>query len=171
MAMPTRLKALRRVFGGHIRNARGRAWLDTRVDGLRAVVIRRATPIARIAFEVAVFTPETDEVDPFISRIPGGYWYLYTRWNVLPRLRHGFVFQGCRHGVLIATSTRTPSLDDVTSTLRELAAWARTPWSSIPRAPDDDWLVDERRARRERWNRASWAVLVAALVWYVRATL
>jgi len=85
-----RLEDLSRVFGGRIREVSDRRWLDTHVGGLRAFVISRATNDGGGTFDLAIFTPDTRELDPFFARDEGQEWQLDGE-RVLPRLKAGFL--------------------------------------------------------------------------------
>jgi hypothetical protein len=164
----TRLEDLRKVFGGRIREFSERRWLDTRVGGLRAFIVSRATDRGT-TFDLAVFTPSTRELDPFFAREDGLEWQLEGDL-VLPCLRAGFSFTGCRRGILFARNHDEPSLDSMVSTLWDLAEWARKPW--LPPHGSVGWqeqVHDRVRVRREHWIRIGLVVLVAALVLWLRA--
>jgi hypothetical protein len=83
---------------------------------------------------------------------------------VLPRLRAGFLFEGCRRGVLFASHHDEPSLDNLVSTLWDLAAWARRPWHPAGGLAEALSSRARARARRERWLRAALVLLLLALV-------
>jgi hypothetical protein len=155
------LEDLARVLGGVVRVTDDLHWLDTKIGELRAAVIRRSN-----LFDLAVFTPDTLEPDPFLTdaadvrRIDGPDL-------VIPRLRHGYEFSGCRGGVLFARSMSTPSLEHIVATLWDLAHWARKPWRAYS---DDDYdlLPSNERSRFSRYlSRLGFVaivVLLAALV-------
>jgi hypothetical protein len=163
------LQDLARVFGGCIREFGDRRWLDTRVGGLRAFIIDRAANSSGGTFDLAVFTPRTRELDPFFSRDEGQEWRLEGE-HVLPHLTSGFLFAGCRRGILFATSMGEPSLDSMVSTLWDLAEWARKRWHPAHDSPEyDEFCAGERaRVRRERWVRIGCVALVVALVLWLR---
>src|SRR5215831_10431311 len=108
------LDDLRRFFGGGIREVSGRRWLDTRVGGLRTFIICRARNGGGTTFDLAVFTPHTRELDP--CRATDDPWRATDErqeWSlegehVVPRLRSGFQFAGCRRGILFAVNTSEP---------------------------------------------------------------
>lgn len=132
----SRLDELQRVFGGEVRTRDERQWLDTRISGLRAFIIRRGHG-GTTTFELAMFTPRARDIDPFLARIDTAEWILDPDQG-LPRLPRGFLFTGCRGGVLFATCIGEPSLEDIVSTAWELARWAHLDWrqrtaADIPR--------------------------------------
>jgi hypothetical protein len=161
---------LRRVFGGRIHEDRDRRWLDARVGGLRTFIICRATKDGGVTFDLAVFTPYTREIDPFSAREKGREWQLDGE-HVLPRLRAGFVFTGCRGGVLFARNMHEPSLDSIVSTLWDLSAWARKPWRTAYESTQSKELraKERARARRQRWIQAGWLALVCAFVLWLQS--
>src|SRR5205823_1571704 len=89
---------------------------------------------------------------------------------VLLRLRPGFLFQGCRRGILFASNSGEPSLDSMVSTLWDLVKWARKPWEPADGSAEAKELRErEGRIRGERWLRLGWVVLVVVLVLWLRA--
>ncbi|HEY1546940.1 MAG TPA: hypothetical protein VGG28_03935 [Kofleriaceae bacterium] len=161
------LDDLARVFGGQIRAYHDRRWLDAQIGGLRAFVVCRATSAGTV-FDLAVFTPRTRELDPFFARDPGDEWVLAER--AIPTMPAGFVFAGCRRGILFATSVDEPPLDALVGTLWQLARWAREPWRPEDYAGCDAEDAHERaRARRERWLRIAWVMIAVVLLVWVRA--
>jgi len=165
------LQDLARVFGGRIREFGDRRWLDTRVGGLRAFIVCRAANSSGVTFDLAVFTPHTRELDPFLSRDEGLEWRLDGE-RVLPHLRSGFLFAGCRRGILFASNMGEPSLDSMVSTLWDLAEWARKRWHPVHGSPEyEEFCARERaRVRRERWVRIGCVALVVALVLWLRGS-
>jgi hypothetical protein len=158
------LDELAKVLGGVVRIADGRRWLDTTVGELRAVVIRRVGPVSSaVAFDLAVFTPHTRELDPFHPH--PDEWHL-DGMRAIPRLRYGYVFAGCPGGVLYAASMAVPSIEGVVGALWDLADLARRPW--VP--PEDvDWSQRARRQRRQRMiMRLGFAAAVSLLVALIR---
>lgn len=162
-----RLEELVPVFGGHIRELGDRRWLDTHVGGLRAFVICRAAIAGGVTFDLAVFTKDTRELDPFFARDESTDWKLEGDPQDLPRLKDGFVFAGCRCGILVASNTSEPSLETLVSTLWQLAEWARKRW-----IPDVAWsnelnvfqAREQARMRRAHRTRKIWMVVSLALV-------
>jgi hypothetical protein len=64
----TTLEDLAGVLGGNVRFTYGRIILDTDIGGLRAFVVRRVLPLSNtVVFDLAVFTPDTRELDPFFT--------------------------------------------------------------------------------------------------------
>lgn len=122
-----RLDELKEVLGGELREDGDRTWLETRVDGLRTFVISRRTATGNEVFELAVFTPDARRRDPF-DDATGRLGWLLENEIALPRLTHGFVFTGCRQGILHADGLSTSTPENVVSALSELAMWARKPW-------------------------------------------
>ena len=140
------------MFGGQIRALGDRRWIDTRVGGLRVFVVQRGRVL-----DIAVFTPETRELDPFLASAHTDEWVL----DVLPTLSHGFVFTGCRGGVLYATTVARPGLEDLVAALWELARWAREPWRPLERGDRF-----ERAVRRRVWvDRLLRACVFLVLAW------
>jgi len=152
----TTLEGIARVLGGVVRTTNNLCWLDTTVGELRAAVIRRSN-----MFDLAVFTPETRELDPFLAN-PTDEWRLDGPDVVIPRLRHGYEFSGCRGGVLFARSMSTPSLDHIVATLWDLAHWARKPWIAWS---DDDAKFTQRGERRAERRRFAHRLL--SRLWFV----
>lgn len=165
-----RLEELKQIFGGRIRELGERRWLDARVGGLRAFIVSRITSDGVVTFDLAVFTPQTRELEPFFARDEGQEWRLDGE-RVLPRLREGFLCEGCRRGILFASSIGEPSLDGIISTLWELAEWARRPWHPVVSTPKAEAARRRERARiqRDRWIRLGWVVMVVVLVLWLRA--
>jgi hypothetical protein len=122
-----RLDELKDVLGGDLREGGDRTWLETRVGGLRAFVICRRVGERDEMFDLAVFTPEARCADPFDSR-QGFHDWLLENEHVMPRLTHGFLFSGCRDGILFASSGGQPTPENISSALSELAEWAHKPW-------------------------------------------
>lgn len=160
------------VLGGRIRATAERRWLDTHVGGLRSFVVVRATRSGEVTFDLAVFTPQAKELDPFFSKGEGDEWWLGKEPVELPRLKAGFVFTGCRRGILFATSTKAASIESLTSALWDLAQWAREPWSPIS---SKSGLAAYRRRQRERMRRlrrdqllivGGVVLVVAFLLWW-----
>jgi hypothetical protein len=158
-----RLEELRRVFGGTIRALGERRWLDTRIGGLRTFVVQRGRA-ATVTLDLAVFMPDTRELDPFHARVDTSEWVLGPD-QALPSLSHGFVFAGCRGGVLFAKSVRQPSLEDIVATLWELGRWAREPWQ--PRE-GTRYRAAWRRMSREQLLRLCVVVLLVVVLWWLR---
>jgi hypothetical protein len=144
------LDELARVLGGVVRITGAHHWLDTAVGDLRAVVIRRPGPHSSMTtYDLAVFMPCAREQDPFHPHYDAE-WRLDGQDVVLPRLRHGYVFSGCRAGVLFATSPSPPSLEHIVVALWELADSARKAWRPLT---DDERKDGRVRERRRRWQR------------------
>lgn len=139
------LESLAKVLGGVVRITNNVCWLDTSVGDLRAAVIRRSN-----MFDLAVFTPDTRELDPFQTD-PADVWRVDAPDLVIPRLRHGYEFSGCRSGVLFARSMSTTSLEHVVATLWDLAHWARKPWIAWSDEAPTRSQGAERRAQRRRF--------------------
>jgi hypothetical protein len=157
------LEELARILGGAIRTSHDHDWLDTTVGELRAAVIRRVRMNSgTVVYDLAVFMPCVRQLDPF------GWnrevWHLDGA-HAAPRLRHGYMFGECRAGVLFATSSVAPSLEQIIATLWELADWARKPWTRVPTA---DRAQLNARERRRTWQhrlvRAVIVVIVAVLL-------
>lgn len=156
--MPT-LGELARVLGGVIRDTDGHDWLDTTVGDLRAAIIRRHAPLTHtVTYDIAVFTRDAPEVVPFPAS--GSEWGLEGLGDVLPRLRHGFVFAGYCDGILLAKSQSSPSLEQLVGALWDLAEWARKPRIE----PTDDEPDRSVLARRRRWRRVLIRIAVVAVV-------
>lgn len=156
--MPT-LGELARVLGGVIRDSDGHDWLDTTVGDLRAAIIRRHAPLTgTVTYDIAVCTLDARELAPFPASGPD--WCLDGPEVELPRLRHGFVFAGCRDGVLLARSQSSPSLEQIVGALWDLAEWARKPWTEATDDEPDSSVL----ARRRRWRRVLVRVAVVAVV-------
>lgn len=164
------LEELGRIFSGSIRELGDRRWLDTHVGGLRAFIICRATKDGGATFDLAVFTPSTLELDPLFAKAEGQDWRLEGE-HVLPRLKAGFLFTGCRRGILFASCNAEPTLESMVSTLWDLANWAREPWRPTEGSEEAAQFEAYQRAsiRRERWIRVAWVVLVVAVVLWLRA--
>jgi hypothetical protein len=164
------LEDLKQVFGGRTREISDRRWLDTSVGGLRTFIICRITNGGGVTFDLAVFTPHTRELDPFCAREEGREWCL-DGGRVVPRLRDGFLFIGCPRGILFASNTSDPSLDSIVATLWDLAAWARKPWRPAGFSAESIafWARERARARRSRWIRLAWVLVVVAVVLWLRA--
>lgn len=142
-----------------------RLWLDTNVGNLRVAVIRRDRSTRPQLFEVAVFTAIARELDPVSAR--GSYWCLES--GEIPNLGHGFLFAGCRAGILYARPLAAPTLEDVTGVVWELVHWAREPWQS---STGDDWKLSKQDHRRRRLARLAarvgFALTVVAVVGLLR---
>jgi len=155
-----RLGELGLVLGGDIREVGDRRWLDTQVGGLRACIIDREG-----RFDIAVFTADARALDPF--SVTGPEWELAGP-RLVPKLSAGFLFAGCRSGVLFASHS-DPSVESTVLALTELVEWARMPWQPLEpgraksRARYRAWI------RRERWVRLTRALLAPALVRWLRS--
>jgi hypothetical protein len=170
------LEDLRWTFGGRIHESGQRRWLDADIGGLRAFAICRSMMDGRAALDLAVSTPDTRELDPFSARCDGREWHLNGDL-ALPRLRAGFVFEGCHGGVLFAFNHDEPSLESTVSALQDLARWAREPWTAPEQLSEE--RANELRVRarasmrahiwRERWIGMSWAIVFVALVLWLRS--
>src|ERR1051325_8116957 len=121
----TTLEDLARSLGGVIQFTNGEPWLDTHIGELRAIVIRRYRPFSEsLVYDIAVFMADSRELDPLHPT--AAWWWLEER--LIPRLGHGYVFTGCRGGVLHACAVAPASFEHVVGALWELARWARLPW-------------------------------------------
>jgi hypothetical protein len=163
------------VFGGQIRETADHIWLDTEVGGLRSFVIRRSTKDGGHTFDLAVFTLQTRELDPFFSRSQGDEWWLGEEPVELPRLKAGVVFAGCRRGILFATTTTDPSIESLVTALWDLAHWARKPWCPVDgksgpahyRKRERERVERLRHVRRNQWIIVGGVVLVVAFgLWW-----
>ncbi len=123
----TLLDDLEAVLGGDIHEADDRAWLETNIEGLRAFVICQRTQDLGGRIELAVFTQDANRSDRFDERSGRHDWLLEDE-RVLPRLTQGFLFSGCRHGILFANGSRQSTPENIASALAELAEWARKRW-------------------------------------------
>lgn len=157
------------ILGGQIHETADRTWLDTEVCGLRSFV---ATRDGGVTFDLAVFTPRAREVDPFFSQRHDDEWWPGEEPVELPRLKAGFVFSGCRRGILFATSTTAPSVESLVSALWDLARWAAKPWCPVDgmsgpaeyRQRGRERAQRMRHVRRDQWLIVGGFVLVVALV-------
>jgi hypothetical protein len=156
------LEELGRVLGGTIRFTHDQSWLDTSIGGLGAAVICRRD--AR--FDVAVITPAARELDPLHPH--GEEWRLQGAAFVVPRLRHGYLFTGCRAGVLFATSWAPPEVEHVVGAMWELAQLARETWTPVDPADAAraarDHQADHRRQRLGRVLFVAGAIVIASLI-------
>ncbi len=155
----SRLDELQRVFGGDLRVLGDRRWLEASVSGLRTLVIERPHG----ALELAVATPDAADRDPFLARLDGAEWVLADDHEP-PRLAHGFVFAGCRAGVLFATSEHIPPVEDIAAALWQLGRWARHSWCPLETAAAP---APPARSAARRWR---WVLVGLLLViwWLVR---
>jgi len=152
------LEALAQVLGGVIRQANGQTWLDTRVDGLTALVVRTAA----LRYDLVVLTPVDHPAHAqkrLVDVRSAEHWVLADR--TIPRLREGWVFLGCRGGVLVAHALGLQPIEAIVGTLSELAVHAQLGW-----APPE-W--EHQEVEREPWrDRIGFALLVALVVALLR---
>jgi len=164
----TTLEDLARVLGGTIKVWHDQRWLDTTIGDLRAAIIEQRRPLTlSTIFDLAVLTPSALDFEP-VDTHPLDGWHLEGDAMVLPHLEYGYVFAGCRAGILFATTSSAPNLEQIIATLWSLAALARHRWTP---ASEDDGTTDQERARR--WRRAGRLVrrvlFVVAVVLLVNA--
>jgi len=141
----TTIEDLARSLGGVVRVTAKHRVLDTQIGRLRAAVIRRHH-VDVCLYDLAVFSPDARELDALHHH--DDIWHLDR--EELPLLRDGYVFAGCRGGVLFARATKQATLEDVVATLWELAHWARKPWRLYTAEDYEAELARERRERRKR---------------------
>lgn len=154
------LEELGRVLGGAIRQAGRQTWLDTTVDGLKALVVRTEA----LRYDLVVLTPWDHVAHARIGETysrPAGDWLL--DGDSIPRFRDPYVFLGCRGGVLSARALGPASLETIRETLAELAVLARLPWGPADPAADPEPGPFERLH-----DRIGFVLLVALLVALVR---
>ena len=155
-----RLEDVARVVGGQLRFDGPQVSLETKIGGLRALVVRRVTRTGPITLDLAVATPHARELEPLFAIDRTVDWVL-DEDRAIPRLEHDFVFTGCRRGVLFAVSTGNPSLEQVVATLWWLADWARKPWR-----PLDERDFSAGKKRRTALARHLRSIVIALLVLY-----
>jgi hypothetical protein len=158
----TTIEDLARSLGGVVRVTPKHRVLETKIGRLRAAVIRRHH-IDLCLYDLAVFSPDARELDALHHH--DDIWHL-DRAEVV--LRSGYVFAGCRGGVLFARAMSPATLEDVVGTLWELAHWARKPWRQYTA---EDYEAEFARDRRERRKRILARVGVVAGVVLVAAAL
>ena len=162
----TTLLELERALGGKIRVEDGQVWLDTTIGDLRVAVIHHERPLTTV-LDLAVFTPDSRELTPFPTY---GNSILLEGKLAQPRLGHGFLFAGCRSGVLFATSTEPPTLEQIVGVLWELAMLARKPWAPSQAPKHRRPTVWQRRWRRFRDGHPK-IVLVLVALWIILSAL
>ena len=142
-----RLEDVARIVGGQISFPGDRTSLETQVGGLRAFVVRRISRTGRVTLDVAVLTPEAPEQGPNFEK---GYEWVLDDELAIPRLESGFVFAGCRRGVLYARNIGDPTLEAIVGTLWQLAEWARKPWRPLDERDFEQAAASGRAEARSR---------------------
>jgi hypothetical protein len=159
----TTLEALERVLGGVIRIDDGQRWLDTKIGDLQVAVIEQVRPLTQSTiFDLALRTPSGSEQDLLTEA--RNWYHLDHDHSALPRLPAPYVFTGASNGILFATTSAAPSLEDIIATLWSLAAIAREDLPA-PSGEDPEAAANVRRARRVLWRIA----FVAGVVLLVTA--